>query len=93
MLVSLLSTYLGFGADLPRGEVSARLEWIKRLVSSQCITYFHRFTFEQVQFLSSLISPDRSEYPDIFPDSPDFPEYLEKYPETPDLNLTAAKKL
>jgi hypothetical protein len=48
MLVSLLSTYLGFDADLPRGEVSARLKWINMLVSSQCITYFHRFTFEQV---------------------------------------------
>jgi hypothetical protein len=48
MLVSLLSTYLVFGADLLRGEVSTRLEWINRLVSSQCITYFHRFTFEQV---------------------------------------------
>jgi hypothetical protein len=37
--------------------------------------------------------PDRSEYPDILPDSPDFPEYPEKYPETPDLNLTTVKKL
>jgi hypothetical protein len=85
MLVPLLSTYLGFGPDLLRGEVSTRLKWINRLVSSQCITYFHRFTFEQVQFLSNLIPPDRPEYPDIFPDSPDFPEYPEKYPETPDL--------
>jgi hypothetical protein len=37
-----------FGADLPHGEVSTRLEWINKLVSSQCITYFHIFTFEQV---------------------------------------------
>jgi hypothetical protein len=48
MLVSILSTYLGFDADLLRGEVPTRLELINRLVSSQCITYFHRFTFEQV---------------------------------------------
>jgi hypothetical protein len=39
-----------------------------------------------------LFPPDRSEYPNIFPDSPDFPEYPEKYPETPDLYLTAVKK-
>jgi hypothetical protein len=48
MLVPLLSTYLGFGVDLLCVEVSTRLEWINRLVSSQCITYFHRFSFEQV---------------------------------------------
>jgi hypothetical protein len=48
MLVSLLSTYLGFGVDLLRVEVPASLEWINRLVSSQCITYFHIFTFELV---------------------------------------------
>jgi hypothetical protein len=48
MLVSLLSTYLGFGADLLRVEVPASFEWINRLVSSQCIAYFHSFTFEQV---------------------------------------------
>jgi hypothetical protein len=48
MLVSILSTYIGFGADLLCVEVPARFEWINRLVSSQCITYFHRFTFEQV---------------------------------------------
>jgi hypothetical protein len=47
MLVSLLSTHLGFGADLLRVEVLASFEWINRLVSSQCITYF-RFTFEQI---------------------------------------------
>jgi hypothetical protein len=29
-----LSTYPGFGANLLRVEVSARLEWINRLVSS-----------------------------------------------------------
>jgi hypothetical protein len=48
MLGSILSTYLVFGADLLRGEVPTRFEWINRLVSSQCITYFHRSTFEQV---------------------------------------------
>jgi hypothetical protein len=48
MLVSILSTYLGFGADLLCVEVPTRFEWINRLVLSQCITYFHRFTFEQV---------------------------------------------
>jgi hypothetical protein len=48
MLVSIFSTYLGFGADLLRGEVPIRFEWINKLVSTQSITYFHRFTFEQV---------------------------------------------
>jgi hypothetical protein len=43
-----LSTYLGFGADILRVKVPASFEWINRLVSSQCINYFHRFTFEQV---------------------------------------------
>jgi hypothetical protein len=48
ILVSCLNTYLGFGADLLRVEVPTSFEWINRLVSPQCITYFHRFTFEQV---------------------------------------------
>jgi hypothetical protein len=48
MLVSLLSTFLGFGADLLRVEVPASFRWINRLVSSQCITYFRRPKFEQV---------------------------------------------
>jgi hypothetical protein len=48
MLVPCLNTYLGFGADLLRVEVPTGFEWINRLVSLQCITYFHRFTFEQV---------------------------------------------
>jgi hypothetical protein len=33
------------------------LEWINRLVSSQCITYFHRFTFEQVLIYVEFDSP------------------------------------
>jgi hypothetical protein len=87
MLVSLLSIYLGFGADLPRGEVSTRLEWINRLISSQFITYFHRFTFEQVyvEFVSPLTGRNIRTFSRIL--------RFEKYPETPNLNLTVAKKL
>jgi hypothetical protein len=48
MLVNLLSPFLGFGADLLLVEVSAGPRWINRLVSSHCITYFHRSMFEQV---------------------------------------------
>jgi hypothetical protein len=34
MLVSLLSTFLGFGVDLLRVEVPAGSKWLNRLVSS-----------------------------------------------------------
>jgi hypothetical protein len=50
MLVSLLSTFLGFGADLLRFEVPASFRWINRLVSSQCITYFHRSKLSKFNF-------------------------------------------
>jgi hypothetical protein len=48
MLVSLLSTFLGLGVDLLRVEVPTSFRWINRLVSSQCITDFHRSKFEKV---------------------------------------------
>jgi hypothetical protein len=85
MLVPLLSTYLEFGADLLCVEVSARLVWINRIVSSQCITYFHRFTFEQVYFLLNLIPPSQAGISGHFSGFSGFPEYPEKYPETLDL--------
>jgi hypothetical protein len=48
MLASLLSTFLGFCANLLRVDILAVFKWINRLVSSQCIIYFHKFMFEQV---------------------------------------------
>jgi hypothetical protein len=86
MLVYLLSTFLGFGADLLRVEVPTGFRWINRIVSSQCITYFHRSMFEQVRSLSNLIPPRWPDNPDIFSDSLVFPEYPEKYLETSDLD-------
>jgi hypothetical protein len=49
---NLLSSILGFGADLLRVEVSTGSRWINRLVSSKCITYYRRSMFEQVYVLS-----------------------------------------
>jgi sorbitol-specific phosphotransferase system component IIBC len=48
MLVYLLSSFLGFGADLLRGVVLVGSRWRNRLVSSHYITYFRRSMFEQV---------------------------------------------
>jgi hypothetical protein len=93
MLVLLLSTYLGFGADLLCVEVYARLEWMNMLVSSQYITYFHRFTFEQVQFLSNLIPSWQAGISWHFPGFSGFPGVSGKIFGNSGPDLTTAKKL
>jgi hypothetical protein len=46
--VSGTAMRLKFGAYILCVEVPTSFRWINRLVSSQCIIYFHRSKFEQV---------------------------------------------